>query len=84
MVLVQATLIFFFFFFGTCDSYSRLRQDVMVCPRGRMGCARASAPARGELLRVRALPSFLSSSANKQLDMHALQLQSYIPVFLSL
>jgi hypothetical protein len=50
---------FFYFLFVwvhamRCCSHPRLRQDVMVGPRGRMGCARASARARGELPRVRA------------------------------
>jgi hypothetical protein len=44
----QAILIFFF------GSYPRLRQNDVVRPRGRVGCARAAARARGELPRVRA------------------------------
>jgi hypothetical protein len=42
------------FFFCICDSHPRLRQDVMVRPRGRVGCGRAAARARDELPRVRA------------------------------
>jgi hypothetical protein len=64
----DADFFFLFFFFGICDSHPRLRQDVMVCPRGGMGRARASARARGELPRVRTRSFLSAKNQHKQLN----------------